>query len=95
MSSPTVPTRLTLRIPGGMMPTPSRPGVRSRLAIWQGIPDREALAGNKENSPVASLGGGDAVCQRRAAAPQHQALMSPEIPGLKMPKRVKDVFYGK
>jgi hypothetical protein len=56
--------------------------------------DRTTIPRNKENSPAASLGGGDVVQQHCADALHHQAIMSPEIVGLEVPKTIKDVFYG-
>lgn len=60
------------------MSTSSQLGVGSHLTTWQGIPHQEARAANKENSPVASLGGGDAV-------QPGSALMLSEIRGLEIP----------
>jgi hypothetical protein len=94
MSSPNTNTRLVIRIPGGLMSTPNRLGTRSSFFTQQGIPGQQTTPGNKENSPVASLSGGDTVQQRRAAALHRQAIMSPEIQGLEVPKTINDVFYG-
>jgi len=75
------------------MSTPSQLGGHTQLPTWQGIPDQQTSPNNKENSPVASLGGGNVVQQRQAAL-HHQAIMSPEIVGLEVPKVIDDVFYS-
>jgi hypothetical protein len=94
MSSPTAHTQLTIHIPGCLMTTPNQLQLRggSQFTMWQGIPDQQTPSGNKENTPIVSLGGGDV---HHTAALRRQAIMSPEIQGLEMPKVVKDVFYGK
>ena len=92
-NAPTAPTRSTIHIPGGLMSTPNWLCTLSQLMTWQGIPGQQTTPGNKENIPVASLGGGDAVPQCQEAL-RCQAIMSPEIWGLEMPKVISDVFYG-
>jgi hypothetical protein len=84
MSSPNAHTQLNICVPGGMMLTPNH---ILYFTAYHGNLDRQTTPSNKENTPVASLSGGDALCQ---------AIQSPEIAGLKMkPKVVRNVFYSK
>ena len=66
-------------------------GAHPRATTSQDTQYKSTLAADKENSPVASLGGGDVVRRR-------QSVESPEIQGLEVlkarPKVVRDVFYG-
>ena len=78
------------------MSTSDRLQGSSQFTTWQGIPDldQQTPSHNKKNTPVASLCGGDVVRNHHAVL-WHQAIMSPEIQGLEVPKVVRNVFYGK
>ena len=91
MSSPNTNTQLVIYIPGGQMSTPKHLGTCSGFFTQQA---QQTTPGNKANSPVASLSGGDTVQQCCVAALHRQAIMSPEIPGLEVLKTTNDVFYG-